>query len=1189
MRCQSCGTWNDAENSFCGGCGSALAIVCGSCGVPAPPGRAYCGRCGAMLAPGGNRRDGPHSRSGPLGVTETQEATPVGHPTQSGLRWASVLFVDLVAYTPLTSGWDPEDVRELLTGYFEVADIVVERYGGKVEKFIGDAVVAAWGAESSREDDAARCVRAGLEIVQAVAEYGHQRGLSTLTARGGIVTGQVASWAGVNTGLLAGDRVNLAARIQSAAEPGTVLVEEVTMRATQSTVAFADAGEHSVKGVATPIRLWRAQRIVGGARGAQRADGLEASFIGRDRELAFAKQLFHATAEGGRIRLVAVSGVAGVGKTRLAREFQSYLDGLAGQIFLHRGRCPSYGDGVAFWALAEMVRQRFGIAEDADAEVAVASIARDIATWVPDADERDFVEPRLAVLVGASDRGFSREDLFAGWRLFLERLARLGPVVLVVEDLHWGDAGLFDFLEYLLDWSAAFPIYILTLARPDLAERRPAWLADRGHATALHLDPLPDPAIRQLLEELVPNLPEQVIAKITAQAAGIPLYAVETTRSLVDQELVVRRDGVYRLEGDVDALVVPASLTALIAARIDAMPTDERELVKSLAVLGESFLREAVTAVTEAPGDLVDEQLKGLVRKEVLSVSSDPLSQRRDQYAFVQAMLRSVAHDLLSRRERKQRHKAVADHLKVAFPDGGADVAEVIAAHLFDALTAAGSDADAAALQSEAEEAYDRAGLRAASVGSPDTAANYYQLAAGLTTDEEDRTRHIESAALMAERAGRPFDALELLQSAADAHRAAGRDVAAARLATNEGWIRLNYTRAGEETVRRLEEALQVLEREHVAEALPELHVVLGAALTTVESGRAAAAQHVESGLILAVRRGDHAALMAALHTKAELLIREYRVVEAKAHYQAVIDLAREHEDMEFVARAGYSLGHLESVADLPEAAARLEAALVISDRLGIAPFVVESEMSLGLLQLFLGRWDEAERCTRRAVDTATKAGLPEGLLVLVLLHAARGELVEADTHLTRLEAFTDTAESVSFHRDLAQSLTAFARHRFDQAAETAGRVAQRSFRRLGMLSDDFRIAWPLALEAAVSAHRSDTVASLLALVSDAPRAHRPPYIEAQLARCQALVGPAEGGDHTAVEPELRRALEIFDHLGYPYWKARTQSDLAQWLRDRRRTGEADALFAEATEVFTQLRALPDLDRVGTLKATSPG
>ncbi|MDP9318371.1 MAG: AAA family ATPase, partial [Actinomycetota bacterium] len=610
----------------------------------------------------------------------------------SELRRASVLFVDLVAYTPLTEGWDAEDVRDLLTGYFEVANTIVRRYGGMVEKFIGDAVVAAWGSTSSREDDAARCVRAGLEIVEAVAGYGDRRGLTALRARAGVVTGQVASWAGVNEGLVAGDRVNLAARIQSTAEPGSVFVDEVTMRATRSTVAYADAGERVLKGVTEPLRLWHAMRVVAGIGGAPRVDGLEGAFVGRTRELTMVKELFHSTVEDGRARLVAVSGVAGIGKSRLSWEFERYAEGLAGAVFWHRGRCLAYGDGVAFWALAEMVRQRFDIAEDDAAGVAAVKLAEGLPQWVPDAQEREFAEPRLGVLVGAVDRELSREELFAGWRLFFERLSALRPVVLVFEDLHWADTGLFDFVDYLLGWSAGLPIYMLTLARPELAERRPGWLTDRRNATVLHLEPLPDPAIQQLLEELVPGMPEPVKAKITAHAGGIPLYAVETIRSLIDKDLVTPRDGVYCLEGDVEDLDVPASLTAVIAVRLDGLPPAERELVKGLAVLGDTFARRAVAAVSDAPDEQLDEWLRTLVRREFLGVRSDPLSPERDQYMFVQAMLRSVAYDTLTRRERKLRHRAVADHLRAAFPDEGADVAEVIAAHLLEAYTAARTD-----------------------------------------------------------------------------------------------------------------------------------------------------------------------------------------------------------------------------------------------------------------------------------------------------------------------------------------------------------------------------------------------------------------------------------------------------------------------------------------------------------------
>ena len=309
MNCESCGWSNATDNRFCGQCGTAFPVGCPSCGALLPAGQPFCGQCGEAVP-------------GAAGAAQGGAATQ-GPPSISELRLASVLFVDLVEYTPLTQGWDAEEVRQLLTGYYEVASTIVQRYGGVVEKFIGDAVVAAWGARLSREDDAARAVRAGLEIVAAVSAHGEANRVPGLAARAGVVTGQVASWSGAGPGLVAGDRVNLAARVQSGAEPGGVLVDDVTMRATRSSVAYADAGERLLKGFSEPLALWRALRALAPRGGARGADALEASFVGRSRELSMVKELFHATSAEGRARLVAVSGVAGIGKSRLAWEFGS--------------------------------------------------------------------------------------------------------------------------------------------------------------------------------------------------------------------------------------------------------------------------------------------------------------------------------------------------------------------------------------------------------------------------------------------------------------------------------------------------------------------------------------------------------------------------------------------------------------------------------------------------------------------------------------------------------------------------------------------------------------------------------------------------------------------------------------------------------------------------------------------------
>ena len=324
-------------------------------------------------------------------------ATPVqDRESVAERRVCSVLFCDLVGFTRLSEAQDPESVRELLSRYFDVARTVIGRYGGVVEKFIGDAVMAVWGTPVASEGDAERAVRAALDLVAAVKTLGTEAGRAGLAARAGVVTGEVAvNLAAVNQGMVAGDAVNTAARVQSVAEPGQVLTDTATQRLAGSAVGFADAGEHVLKGKAEPQRLWRATRVLSAVGGAQRVDGLEAPLLGRDAELRTIRDLFHATAERRVPRLVLVSGPAGVGKSRLGWEFEKYADGLAAEVWWHRGRCLSYGEGVAFWALAEIVRQRLGIAEDDPAGVAAGKLEAGLERFVPDEAERAYAGARL--------------------------------------------------------------------------------------------------------------------------------------------------------------------------------------------------------------------------------------------------------------------------------------------------------------------------------------------------------------------------------------------------------------------------------------------------------------------------------------------------------------------------------------------------------------------------------------------------------------------------------------------------------------------------------------------------------------------------------------------------------------------------------------------------------------------------
>ncbi len=379
----------------------------------------------------------------------------------------------------------------MLSKYFAGATTVVNRYGGTVEKFIGDAVMAVWGVPVAHEDDAERAVRAGLELVMMTQTLGEENAAPGLTMRVGLVTGEVAVTLGATgEGMVAGDAVNTAARVQTAAGPGQVWVDDTTRSLAAAAITYEPAGEHELKGKALPVRLFRALSVVASVRGLERVDGLDAPLTGRDRELRLVKEFFHAVQEGSRPSLVVVEGEAGVGKSRLGWEFEKYVDGLSAAVAWHRGRCLAYGDGVAFSALAEAVRARLGLTDADKGSIVDERIQASLDRCVPDPTEQAWIRPRLAVLVGGTEAGgsFSADELYAAWAAFFDHVRDGDAVVLVIDDAHHADDGLLGFLEHLLS-TASFPMFVMALARPGLIVRR-SELAGNRRTTVLHLDPL---------------------------------------------------------------------------------------------------------------------------------------------------------------------------------------------------------------------------------------------------------------------------------------------------------------------------------------------------------------------------------------------------------------------------------------------------------------------------------------------------------------------------------------------------------------------------------------------------------------------------------------------------------------------------------------------------------------------------
>ena len=1174
MLCRACGAQTKQGGKFCTACGTALALACPGCGVLYQPGERFCAECGTGL-PGTPPADA--EAVSPVDVSAT-----VAVPE---LRFVSVLFVDLVGFTALSEGREAEDVRELLGRYFLSARTIVERYGGTIEKFIGDAVMAVWGAPAAREDDAERAVRAALEIVDAVSVFGGEVGASGLRARAGVVTGQVAAVESPGEGIVVGDRVNTASRVQSAAKPGTVLVDQVTRKVASAAILFEDAGEHSVKGKVEPLHLWRAVRVVAGAGGREREGMIEAPFVGRDTELRLVKDLLHATAQRRTTRLVAITGEAGVGKSRLRREFSNYTDGLADTFLWHLGRCLSHGDGVAYWALAEMVRQRFGIPEDAPTQQVSEKLERGLSEWVPDPADRAFVSPRLGALLGVAEPGLDRPELFAGWRLFFERLAAHEPVILVFEDMQWADQGLLEFIEQLLDWSTQVPIFILTLARPELAERREGWPAGRRGATIVPLEPLDDRAIDAMLSGVVDGLPERAVARIVERAQGIPLYAIETVRGLADRGVIEQRDGRLVAAGELGELDVPASLTALLAARLDALDPVERGVVRAMSVFGGSFPRDAVLALAELPEPQLEAALAGLVRRQVLVIRADPLSPDRGQYAFAQTLLRTVAYETLSRRERKQRHLAAAEHLSRAFPDEGEEVAEVIATHYLDAYRATGHDPDAGQLHTATVAALRRAARRATTVGAPEVAQRVYVQASELA-QEDERAWLVQAAGEMAVQAGRSEDALALLDTAAAAYASAGRAREAALIAYPIAQALRNLGRPGE-AVERVSAALDALQSLDAGDAdIARLNAILSRMLVfSGDYDRAAAP--VEAALVAAEAHELTDVLVEALVNKGLLYLRTNRPQEAAGLLAMAVAIGERHGLGDPLVRAVGNLGAVGLVWDLADAREHTQAALALETRRGDRFAESLDVGNLMQLDLLAGRWDDLQKLADGLLHPDPDRPGTEYLYhPLISLHALRGDAQAAAAALAQLAAWkaSDDTEVRSVY-DGCMVLIRAAEGMPEETLAHGLPTLQSAVDSLGAAAEGVRDCWPDALHAALTLARHDDARQILGLLADRPPGHVPPYLRAHLARGRALLNAAEGANDT-VQADLQTAIDNFAKLGYPYWHAVTQTDLAAWHTDQNQPDQACPLLEQAIATLAPLRAAPALARAQSLQAS---
>jgi class 3 adenylate cyclase/tetratricopeptide (TPR) repeat protein len=1090
-------------------------------------------------------------------------------------RLVSVLFADLVGFTAASEERDAEDTRELLSRYFDTARGIVERYGGTIEKFIGDAVMAVWGAPVAQEDDAERAVRAALDLVEAVPQLDR-----SLQARAGVLTGEAAVTVGAEgQGMVAGDLVNSASRIQAEAEPGTVLVGDSTRRASEAAIAYDDAGSHELKGKAEPVALFRAARVVASRGGEGRSSGLEAPFVGRDRELRLVKDLFHATAAEGKTHLLSVVGIAGIGKSRLAWEFEKYVDGVVDNVYWHRGRCLAYGEGVAYWALAEMIRSRARIVESDDESDALRKLRETVAENVRDAEEREWIEPRLQQLLGLVERpGADREDLFSAWRRFFEHLAERATVVLLFEDLHWADSGLIAFIEHLLDWSRNLPIFVFSLARPELAERHPGFPGATRSATTVALDPLSDDAMDELLRGLVPGLPDEPRTAIRERADGVPLYAVETVRMLLDRGLLAPAGNEYRLIGPLDSLEVPETLHALIAARLDGLDASERRVLERAAVLGKSFTAGGLAALSGLELAEVAEILSSLVRKELLTVVTDPRSPERGQHAFLQALVQRIAYETLARGERRALHIAAAEFLAERAGIDPEEIAEVIATHYRDAYEAAPTAEDAARVRSQAIEWLRRAGERAAALAATEDARRTFEQAAELADDPLERAALLEEAGELAVAGNELERALKLLERARELYEGAGRSHDSARAAAPLSQTLWQLGRI-DEAIDVVDSALAVL-----ADDEPDADIArLAAEAARVHHFRGdkeIARERVEQALAIAEAEVLPEVLSQALNTKA-IIIMEERPRESRALVREALDVALEHDLLAAALRAYNNLAVGEWQSDRREETRRLTTeGLALARQRGYRLWMIGFAAWETMWRLTEGDWDEAFALAQEAFPDQPAAhslgATAQTWLGVAAAH--RDDLDEARRRWALVEPTIDSADMQL--RMSALEVGAFVAADEGRHEEALRFCAEEIDFFLGQdepqgAAGALRIAAPIAQ----SGHLVSELAGLTARLAGVSPTRLTRFAVSSLERSRGVVA-AHAGDEDAAVSAFGIALATARSANDLWFLAEVLSDYGRALVTFGRVDEADPLLDEARELWQRMGAVAQLEKL---------
>jgi class 3 adenylate cyclase/tetratricopeptide (TPR) repeat protein len=770
--------------------------ICPNCGKENVEDAVFCAYCGTSLS-----------------------TTP---PTEER-RFLTILFADLVGFTAESDEADPEDVRARLIPYHQRVREEIERYDGTVEKLIGDGVMAVFGVPTAHEDDPERAVRVALRIQAAVEEMNEEQEGLDLSVRIGVNTGEAMVTTGGQGEHIVGDVVNTASRLESIAPPGGVVVGEATHRATDLLIEYENMDSVEVKGKSKPLAVWRAIEPRG-RYGVDAAVRAPTPFLGRDSEMNVLTETYRRVIDDGTLQLVTIAAAPGVGKSRLVNEFWQWADDQPEIVWWRQGRNLPYGEGITFWALGEIIKGQAGIRESDSAEVAEQKLETALEAITTDAGDRDWLSAQLGPLVGAGSdvQSGDRSEAFTAWRRFLEDLAAVQPLIMVIEDMHWADEALVEFLEDLLVWSADAPIMVICTARPELYEAHPAWGGGQRNSATISLAPLTDDHIARLLSALLEQtvLPVDTQRALLERAGGVPLYAEEFVRMVNDRGLL---HGHAQLdEASQESIPVPETVQALIGSRLDLLSEEESRAIEDASVVGKVFWEGALTA-TSGSGD-VRTALRQLVAREWIRPVRSSSVEGEQEYAFWHALTRDMAYGRIPRAARARKHQTVAEWIEASAGERASDHAELLAHHYVSALeiAQAAGEAETEELRGEVVRTLVMAGDRASRLDAA-RAYHYYQRALDvMETDDAARPGVLIKAgeAMGGAAIGSPADAFEEAAALAKAHGDRLTAGEALRMLHLNRWF-TSGTGAGTDEI---DEAIELLEQEPPSSQLADAY-----------------------------------------------------------------------------------------------------------------------------------------------------------------------------------------------------------------------------------------------------------------------------------------------------------------------------------------------------------------------------